>query len=176
MSPEDRLGLIVAALQDLREEHLRIASRAQASRSRAASIEVTLRGIQALSARQDELLKESAMAAHYGLYRSAHVAAFAALVDAVHQRAHRLGLLSAIQAKRAKWTVASVDDLQEYSDFQVSEVCKEVGAISRSQLKSFHGLLHRRNQCAHPSDYTPSLDETLGFMSETLKLIEAWGK
>jgi len=37
-------------------------------------------------------------------------------------------------------------------------------------------LLHRRNQCAHPTGYTPSLAETLGFMSETLKLIDAWGR
>ena len=77
---------------------------------------------------------------------------------------------------RSKWKLRSIDDLQEYSDFQVGDACKEAGVITRNQAKSFHGLLHRRNQCAHPTGYSPSLDETLGFLTESLNLIGAWSK
>ena len=35
-----------------------------------------------------------------------------------------------------------------------------------------HGLLTRRNECAHPSTYLPGLNETLGYIAETLNRIE----
>lgn len=167
---------VLDRLEALRQDHVRIASQAQGSRSRTASVEVTLRSIDALSTRQAELLKEAALAASYGLYRPAHVAGFAALVDALHQRADRLGQLGSITTKRPKWELVTVDDLQEYSDYQVGDACKDAGVITRNQTKSFHGLLHRRNQCAHPTGYSPSLDETLGFLTESLNLIDTWSK
>jgi hypothetical protein len=173
VSLEGPLAEIIGSLRALQDEHRLIAATAQASRSRTASVEVTLKKIQALSAKQDDLLREAAAAAAHGLYRSAHVAAFAALADALADRVDRLGLLAAVASKRPKWTLASVDDLQEYSDFQVGEVCREAGAITRAQLKTFHGLLHRRNQCAHPTGYQPDLDQTLGFLSETVSLLGA---
>lgn len=33
-------------------------------------------------------------------------------------------------------------------------------------MKSLHGLLHRRNQCAHPSDYYPDQNQALGYVGE----------
>jgi hypothetical protein len=176
VTADGRLRDVIDRVEALRQDHVRIASEAQSSRSRAASVEVTLRNIQALSGRQAELLKEAALAASYGLYRPAHVAGFAALVDGLHQRVDRLGQLGGVAAVRPKWKLGSVDDLQEYSDFQVGDACKEAGVITRNQAKSFHGLLHRRNQCAHPTGYSPSLDETLGFLTESLNLIDAWAK
>lgn len=167
---------MIDLVEALRQDHVRIASQAQSSRSRAASVEVTLRSIQALSTRQADLLKEAALAASYGLHRPAHVAGFAALVDALHQRVDRLGQLSAVATVRPKWKLGSTDDLQEYSDFQVGDACKEAGVITRNHAKSFHGLLHRRNQCAHPTGYAPGLDETLGFLTEALNLIDTWSK
>ena len=153
MKADERLRDVIDRVEALRQDHVRIASQAQSSRSRAASVEVTLRGIQALTTRQADLLREAALAASYGLYRPAHVAGFAALVDALHQRVDRLGQLGAIAVVRSKWKLRSIDDLQEYSDFQVGDACKEAGVITRNQAKSFHGLLHRRNQCAHPTGY-----------------------
>ena len=171
MSLEATLAMFIDGLRALQEEHQLIAATAQASRSRTASIEVTLKSIHALSAKQDELLKEAAAAAGHGLYRSAHVAAFAALVDALYERVDRVGLLQSVANARPKWSLSVVEDLQEYSDFQVGEVCREAGVITKAQLKTFHGLLHRRNQCAHPTGYQPGLDQTLGFLSEVIALL-----
>ena len=39
-------------------------------------------------------------------------------------------------------------------------------------MKALHGLLNRRNECAHPSDYFPDLNETLGYLSELFQRIE----
>ena len=31
-------------------------------------------------------------------------------------------------------------------------------------MRALHGLLDRRNECAHPSDYFPDLNMTLGYL------------
>lgn len=39
-------------------------------------------------------------------------------------------------------------------------------------MKALHGLLNRRNECAHPSEYFPDLNETLGYIGELFKRIK----
>lgn len=175
MAIHSRLQSILDTLSDLEADHRRIASTVQASKSRAASVEVTLKRVQSLSSKQSALMDESAKAAAYALYRSAHVAAFAALADALHVRIDRLGKLAALTANR-KWKLAQIEDLQDYSDYQVAEAAKEVGALTKTQMRTFHGLLHLRNQCAHPTGYDPDLDQTLGYLSSTLKELDAYSK
>jgi hypothetical protein len=38
-------------------------------------------------------------------------------------------------------------------------------------MKALHGLLSRRNECAHASDYFPDLNETLGYVVELFQRI-----
>ena len=41
-------------------------------------------------------------------------------------------------------------------------------------MKSLHGLLSKRNECAHPSDYEPEFSETIGYVSELLNRIKKY--
>jgi len=43
--------------------------------------------------------------------------------------------------------------------------------LTKSEMKALHGLLNKRNECAHPSEYFPDLNETLGYISELLNRI-----
>uniref|UniRef100_UPI001C5BCF17 hypothetical protein n=1 Tax=Archaeoglobus fulgidus TaxID=2234 RepID=UPI001C5BCF17 len=61
---------------------------------------------------------------------------------------------------------------REYPDFQIFEAAKDVGILNKSDMKTLQGLLSKRNECAHPSDYFPDLNETLGYISELLKRIK----
>jgi hypothetical protein len=54
----------------------------------------------------------------------------------------------------------------------VIEAGKEAGAYNRTTMKALHGLLNRRNECAHPSEYFPDLNETLGYVGELFKRIK----
>jgi hypothetical protein len=38
-------------------------------------------------------------------------------------------------------------------------------------MKALHGLLNRRNECAHPSDYFPNFNETLGYLAELFQRV-----
>jgi hypothetical protein len=175
VAPETLLRRVIDEVGALERDHNAVLANVQRSKARAATVEATLSAISTLSPRQSDLLTEAALAVKYQLYRSATVASFAAVVDALHQRIDRKGHVAIIAAAR-KWKLATVDDLQEYANHQVAEAARDAATISKAQMKSVHGLLHRRNQCAHPTGYSPTLDEALGFISEALALIEAFDK
>jgi hypothetical protein len=173
--PEDVVRQLIGEVAALDAEHRQILESVQGSKARAATVEATLQAIQTLSPRQADLLNEAALAVRNRLHRSAVVACYAAVVDALHQRIDRLGKVAAIATLR-KWKLATAEDLHDYADHNVAEAAKDVSAISKAQMKSFHGLLHRRNQAAHPTSYAPTVDEALGFISESLALIAALAK
>jgi hypothetical protein len=53
------------------------------------------------------------------------------------------------------------------------EAARDLGLLSKAASKALLGLLSKRNECAHPSGYSPSLNESLGYVSEILGRIEA---
>jgi hypothetical protein len=57
-------------------------------------------------------------------------------------------------------------------DYDLIEVGKELGLYDNTAMKTLHGLLNDRNRCAHGSKYSPDLNETLGFLSKLLHMIE----
>jgi hypothetical protein len=38
-------------------------------------------------------------------------------------------------------------------------------------MKAMHGLLNKRNECAHADEYDPSVNDTLGYVDELMKRI-----
>ncbi len=52
------------------------------------------------------------------------------------------------------------------------EAARDVGLCRKNEVKALLGLLNKRNECAHPSDFYPGLNHTLGFVSELLQRIE----
>jgi hypothetical protein len=104
------------------------------------------------------------------LFRAAHVLAWSGFVDFLHQHLAADGL-KAIAAERPKWSVATADDLREHADHQVIAAGKEAGFYPKSVMKALHGLLNKRNESAHPSEYFPDFNETLGYVSELFQRI-----
>jgi hypothetical protein len=71
-----------------------------------------------------------------------------------------------------KWTISDPEDLRAYGDFQVIEAGKTAGVYRINVVRALHGYLDRRNECAHPSEYFPDLNRTLGYVSELVNRIE----
>lgn len=129
-----------------------------------------------LNLKQDALFREALQGAEHGLYRSAHVTAYAALVDFVHEWvAGDPARLSAIQTNYPTWNITEAADFREQKDFAVFEVMKKQGLIKNPMMKALHGLLAKRNECAHPGDYEPGINDTLGYLDEVMKRISALG-
>jgi len=152
------------------EAHL-VLARHEAAVSRVITLEDTYRTLTGLSLRQDELLREALKCVGNQLFKAAHVMAWAGFMDYLEEKMMSR-YLADIKAARPKWSISSLEDLREQAtEHQLIQVCRQVRFLSRSEEKAFLGLLNKRNECAHPSNYNPRLNETLGFISELLSRI-----
>ena len=142
----------------------------EGSFSRVVTLEGSYASLTGLSLDQDELFRESLRAVEAGLFRAAHVLSWAGFIDFLH--GHLVPEhLSALETARPKWPLTSHEDLREWSDHGVIEAGRDAGVYNKTTMKALHGLLNRRNECAHPSEYFPDLNETLGYIGELFKRI-----
>jgi hypothetical protein len=107
-----------------------------------------------------------------GLYRAAHVMAWAGFMDFLEDKICEDGLVK-LHTIRIKWLAKNKEELrEEVNEFQLIDAAKALSLCTKTQSKALHGLLNKRNECAHPSDFFPALNETLGYVSEIMKRIE----
>jgi hypothetical protein len=169
----DRRGLDDALSRVLRleAEARAILAKHEATPERVVTLEQSYDKLDALSIDQDELFREALRATESGLFRAAHVLAWAGLIDFLH---HYLwdNFQAELAVERPKWTVNAAEDLRDYTDHQVIETGKIVKAYSNPMMKALHGLLNTRNECAHPSDFYPALNDALGYLSSLLQRIK----
>jgi len=166
-----QLGQLRERLQRFEGEAHRILSIHEKARSRVVILDVTYAALGGLSIRQDELIRQALRCAEAELYRAAHVMAWAGFMDFLEEKLASDGLVR-LAAVRPKWPTKSLEDLREnVNEFQLIEAAKELGLASKNETKALHGMLNKRNECAHPSDYFPDLNETLGYVSEVLRRI-----
>jgi len=82
-----------------------------------------------------------------------------------------LKLLHSIYPKWEKYK--TIGELKEWiSDYQLIEAGKKIGFLTKTEAKIIHGLLSKRNECAHPGGYCPRYHETHGYIDEILNRIE----
>lgn len=169
----DRMRAIANEAVRFESEAHAILSRYEASASRVISVDNTLRRLANLSIEQDNLFQEALLCVKTGTYRAAHVMAWAAFMDFLERALFAHGLEKVRQIKSGWSKFTTLEELREsVPEFQIIEAAREAGLLSKAEMKTIHGLLSKRNECAHPSTYHPGLNETLGYISELLNRIE----
>ena len=89
-------------------------------------------------------------------------------MDLLEEKLASDGLVK-LRAAKAAWKAGSVEDLREtVVEYQVIEAAKELGLCTKTEMKALHGMLNKRNECAHPNDFFPDMNITLGYISELL--------
>lgn len=151
------------------EAHRVLGRHDAATRSRVITVDQTRRSLQGLSLRQQELLAESIDCVGYGLFRAAHVSAWQAFMDLLQDKLASDGLVK-VKAARPNWSrFATIDELRdEIAEYQLVQVAKDIGLLSKGEMKTLHGMLSTRNECAHPSHYQPGVNEALGYVSNLI--------
>jgi len=162
---------IVRRIVALEVDAQRLLAVHESAPARAISLEDSYRRLGRMSVQQDELFREALRAVEVGLFRASHVLAWAGFVDFLHMRVAAQGG-AALKAVRPNWTVKLAEDLRDYADFQVIEAGKELALYNKTVMKALHGLLNKRNEAAHPSDYFPDMNETLGYVSEIFHRVD----
>jgi hypothetical protein len=162
---------ILARVHAFESEAHRILARHEAAVYRVITIEDTYRTLTRLSLQQEMLFREALRCVENELLKAAHVMAWAGFMDYLEDKMVA-EYLADIGAARPRWSVASKEELQEQAtEHQLVIVCREIKLLRRNEANAFLGLLNTRNECAHPSGYSPTLNETLGFISQLLNRI-----
>ncbi len=152
------------------EAHL-ILGKHESSPSRVILLEDSYRNLAALTLKQDDLMRQALRCMENELYRASHVMAWAGFMDFLEEKLGSDGFVR-LRAARVKWVFATVEELREgYVEYQIIDAAWDVGLCEKSEAKALQGLLNKRNECAHPSDFYPGLNESLGYFSELLQRI-----
>lgn len=134
-------------------------------------LEDTYSQLSGLNLRQDEMLRQALRCVENGLFRAAHVMAWAGFMDFLEEKLESDGLKE-LRRVRPHWNVKSMAELRErVAEYQLIEAARDVGLCTKNEAKALIGLLNRRNECAHPSSYYPQLNESLGYISELLQRV-----
>jgi hypothetical protein len=89
-------------------------------------------------------------------------------MDLLEEKLASDGLVK-LRAAKAAWKAGSVEELRETAvEYQLIEAAKELGLCTKTEMKALHGMLNKRNECAHPNDFFPDMNITLGYISELL--------
>lgn len=157
-----------AGVQSDLAKHL---AKRERSAHRVITLEESFAKLAGLSLRQHALMNEALKCIEHALYRPAHVAAWTAFVDYLHEWTMDRTRISKLRAARPKWNLTVKADLGLQTDFALIEALKAAGLVSNGLMKALHGLLNKRNECAHPDEYDPSVNDTLGYVDELMKRI-----
>jgi hypothetical protein len=143
----------------------------ESARSRVVLLDDTYRELGALNLPQDDLMRQALRCIENSLFRAAHVMAWAAFMDFLEEKLESDGLQK-VRSARPAWKGANMAEMREYvPEMQLVEVCRDVGLCTKNETQALVALLRKRNECAHPSNYFPELNETLGYLSELLQRI-----
>lgn len=150
----------------------KILSLHESSHTRIITLEKSYSNLSQLNIKQDELFRQALRCIENSLFRAAHVLSWAAFMDFVENKLAEDGYKK-LNKIRPNWRIKNIEDLREnIAEYQIIDSLQLIGLCTKTQKKALHGLLNKRNECAHPTDYFPELNETLGFISELLKRIK----
>lgn len=129
-----------------------------------------------LSEHQSELFDQARLCIENKIFGAAHVIAWVGFMDYLGDKLSSYGIKEIIadNEKFSKLKIESIEDLREnVFEYEIIKLSQEIKIFSKSEMKVIHGLLSKRNECAHPSNYKPGLNETLGYVDELLNRINA---
>lgn len=131
------------------DAHLILARHESAVRSRTLTVDQTRRKLEGLSLLQNDLLSEALDCIESGLYRAAHVSAWAAFMDFLEQKLAADGLVR-VHAARSKWQEhKTIDELREnVPEHQLIEVARVVNLLPKNTMEeSSRHVIYPKRLC-----------------------------
>ena len=163
---------IVSNVTRFKEKADRLLAKYETSTSRVLDLTKTYQQLSGMSIQQDDLLRQALRCTEHQLYRAAHVMAWAGFMDFLERKIVEKGFRKLHKLYPAWSSYKTVEDLRErVPEFQLIEAAGRLNLCTKNQVRALHGLLNKRNECAHPSDFYPGLNESLGYISELLQRI-----
>jgi len=170
---KDIIAEFAKKLDSFEREAIELFSRHETSRDRVVTLSETKNKLISLSLSQAQLFDQSIRCIENKIYKAAHVMSWVAFMDFIEQKIASDGFIK-LHKIRPKWSrYTDIVELREnVVDFQIIDAAYELRLLNKDEAKVLKGFLAKRNECAHPSDYRPGLNETLGYVGELLRRIE----
>jgi hypothetical protein len=136
--------------------------------SRVVTLQKNYASIVLLNSNQDAFLRQALRCVTAGLNRAAQIMAWLALINLIFEKLSDDGLV-ALHRERPLWTANDIYEIAEsQTEYAIVDVLPLVGLATKTDKKNIHGLLSRRNECAHPTAYAPTSNESLGYIDEVI--------
>lgn len=163
---------VLKRVEAFRKEAHDILAIDETAKSRVVILSYTYSNLATLNVKQYELLKDALLCVQHDLFRPAHILAWNALIDLVED-IFASDNFNKLNSVRRRWNISCLDDLRDnYPEYQIIEACKDLNLATKGEKKILHGLLSKRNLCAHPSNYNPDFNQTLGYVADILSSIK----
>ncbi len=154
-----------------------ILAKCEDSATRVISIKSSQDRLKNLSVVGKVYLEEALGCVERGFYHSAIITAWVAFIDTLERKITENNFIN-LHAVGAPWTTySSLEELcEKVTEHSLIEVAYKMKLLSKTEKKTIHGLLAKRNEVAHPSGYMPDMNESLGYISEVINRIEILSK
>ncbi len=168
-----RFSKIVTSAKQFEGAAHSVFSMYEGSKSRVISLHETKQTLAALSVAQEKLFTEALNCTRESYFRAAHVLAWAAFMDFLEEKLASDGLVKFHTARPKYAKHLALEELRDIvKDYEFVTISKELLLITKAKMKTIHGLLSQRNECAHPGSSEPTMNETLGYISKLLRYIK----
>tara|TARA_R110002094_G_scaffold8647_4_gene18216 strand:+ start:867 stop:1337 length:471 start_codon:yes stop_codon:yes gene_type:complete len=125
-----------------------------------------------LSLKEDELFRQALRCVELEVFRAAHIMAWCGYMNCIYRLLESDGFTQ-LAIARPNWSISSIEDLREnYTEHAVVDVLKIMSVVGKAEQKAMFGMLSKRNECAHPTDYFPDFNQSLGYLSEIFMRLE----
>ncbi|MCW2800501.1 MAG: hypothetical protein JWQ70_1973 [Aeromicrobium sp.] len=127
-----------------------------------------LREVAALSEVSSAEFSTAHLALEYKLMRPAHVAAWNGYVALALMRMANDDF-HALRRIRPKWDVTSIEDVAMRTPGRtLIDLLVELRIVGADQEFALAALLQRRNDCAHPTSFEPTIEQTADYLDDIL--------
>ena len=145
----------------------------ESSPTRGVTLDDSYRALTGLNLKQDDLFRQALRCVEVEVFRAAHVMAWAGLIDCL-QGLIASDAFASLNAARPNWTISSIEQLSEvHTEHALIEAVHAMNLIGKAEKKALQGMLSKRNECAHPAEYYPTFNETLGYITEIFARLRA---
>lgn len=144
-------------------------ARFEGSSTRVITLTETYDELDGLTNSQNSLFAQSIKAVESGLCRAAIILAWAGFVDVLETKLASDGWVKAMSVMPTFPASKTLEEVREiFTEHAFVVLGKDCGLYTKGTMKTLHGALAERNQCAHPGAPDPGLNEALGYVSKLL--------
>ena len=145
------------------ESH-RLFAKYETSASRVVELKKLVRSLSGLPIDVEGYFREASDCLEFGSFRAAIVMSWAGFFSVFIDKMYRTREAD-IRSQYPRWRFGSVEELKEaQTENALLQAARALRFIRNPTFRIYDGQLSTRNQCAHPTLYSPKQNEAIGYM------------